>query len=212
MGSTVVALVPVRSIAGSKSRLGEVLDAEERRDLVVNLIERTITAAAQAGRIDRTILVSSDAEARAIGAALGADVHEDAGIGLNAALTTARHVAIAGGAGAIVVLPIDIAEVSAAALDATLVAILGEVAEPAAADPLVGLVTDRHERGTNLLVLAPPDVIDFAFGGDSRTAHAERARRAGARYVELSGPFGLDVDTPDDLLLAPDLGTARRAG
>ena len=49
--------------------------------------------------------------------------------------------------------------------------------------------------------LAPPDAIEPAFGGDSRAAHEACARDAGARYVELEGPLGLDLDTPDDLLL-----------
>ena len=32
-----------------------------------------------------------------------------------------------------------------------------------------------------------------------------RATTVGARYVELDGPFGLDIDTPDDLLLVEAL-------
>jgi 2-phospho-L-lactate guanylyltransferase len=67
---------------------------------------------------------------------------------------------------------------------------------------LVAIVPDRHGRGTNALLLAPPDAIDTCFGGDSRSAHATAAVAAGARLVELDGPLALDVDTADDLLLA----------
>jgi 2-phospho-L-lactate guanylyltransferase len=67
--------------------------------------------------------------------------------------------------------------------------------------PLVVLVPDRHGRGTNALLVAPPDAIEFGFGGDSRRAHAACAADAGARFVELDGPLSLDIDTPDDLLL-----------
>ena len=56
-------------------------------------------------------------------------------------------------------------------------------------------------------VLAPPDAIEFGFGGDSRAAHAACAAEAGARYVELDGPLSLDIDTPDDLLLVEALAT-----
>ena len=61
---------------------------------------------------------------------------------------------------------------------------------------------DRHGRGTNALLLSPPDVIDFCFGGDSKAAHLAAARAAGARVEVLDGPLTLDIDTPEDLLLA----------
>ena len=65
----------------------------------------------------------------------------------------------------------------------------------------VVLVTDRHATGTNALGLRPPSIIPFAFGPGSRKPHRAAADRAGATYVELDGPLGLDLDTPDDLLL-----------
>ena len=73
--------------------------------------------------------------------------------------------------------------------------------------PLVVLAPDRHGRGTNALLLAPPDAIEFGFGGDSRAAHAACAEETGARYVELDGQLSLDLDTPDDLLLVESLAT-----
>ncbi|HEY6057313.1 MAG TPA: hypothetical protein VIV06_04735, partial [Candidatus Limnocylindrales bacterium] len=67
-------------------------------------------------------------------------------------------------------------------------------------DRSVVLVPDRHGRGTNLLILQPPGVIPFAFGGDSRIAHRHLALDAGASYVEREGPLTMDVDTPADLI------------
>ena len=40
------------------------------------------------------------------------------------------------------------------------------------------------------------------FGGDSRAAHAGAAIQASALLIELAGPLRLDLDTPDDLVLA----------
>ncbi len=198
----VVAIIPVGALVGAKSRLGETLDAEERRDLVDRMLDRTVRAVLATPGIDETLVVSPDREALAAAAALGARTLLQRSQGLNRGLREARDDALAGGVGAIVVVPIDLPLVSPAAL-AELIAPLAAVAER----PLIVLATDRHARGTNALVLAPPDAIEFSFGGDSRAAHAACATDAGARYVELDGPLSIDIDTPDDLLLVEALAT-----
>jgi 2-phospho-L-lactate/phosphoenolpyruvate guanylyltransferase len=198
----VVAIIPIGALVGAKSRLGGTLDAEERRDLVDRMLDRTVRAVLVTPGIDETLVVSPDLEALAVATALGARTLLQRSQGLNRGLREARDDALAGGADAIVVVPIDLPLVSPAAL-AELIAPLGAVAER----PLVVLATDRHGRGTNALVLAPPDAIEFSFGGDSRAAHAACAAEAGARYVELDGPLSVDIDTPDDLLLVEELAT-----
>lgn len=188
------AVVPVRALEGAKSRLGEALDAEERRDLVVDLLERTVRAATSTPRIGEVLVVSDDPGALALAIAAGARGLRQHGSGLNAALAEARDDAVARGADSLLVLPGDLPRVDPPALEAVVAAADGP-------RPVVVLVTDRHRRGTNALLVAPPHTIPFAFGGDSRAAHAALARAGGARYVELDGPLSLDLDTPDDLLL-----------
>ena len=55
----------------------------------------------------------------------------------------------------------------------------------AAGSPSVVLAPDRHGRGTNALLLDPPDAIDPAFGGDSRAGHAWLAASADIPFVEV---------------------------
>lgn len=196
----VVAIVPVGTLDNAKSRLGGTLDAEERRDLVDTMIARTLSATLATPGLAETLVVSPDREALQQAALLGARTVRQLGQGLNVGLREAREDAIAGGADAVVILPIDLPLVSPSAIG-QLLAPLRAVAER----PLVVLAPDRHGRGTNGLLLAPPDVIEPSFGGDSRAAHAACATDAGARYVELEGPLGVDVDTPDDLLLVESL-------
>jgi 2-phospho-L-lactate guanylyltransferase len=199
----VIALVPVGALEGAKSRLGGALDAEERHDLVVRLLRRTLAATSAAPGIAQTIVVTPDDEVRAIAVEVGARPIRQRSQGLNRGLREARAEAIAAGADAVLVVPIDLPLVSADTLEAVL-APLAEAGSPAR--PLIVIVPDRHGRGTNALLVAPPDAIEFGFGGDSRAAHAECAADAGARLVELGGsPLALDLDTPDDLLLVQDL-------
>ena len=129
---------------------------------------------------------------------LGARPLRQRDAGLNRGIDAGRAEATAAGAAAVLILPMDLPEVSTAAIDDVLAALT----EPRR--PLVAIVADRHGRGTNALLLAPPDAIDTCFGGDSHAAHLRNAREAGAVLVELGGPLALDLDTPDDLLLAEE--------
>jgi 2-phospho-L-lactate guanylyltransferase len=70
----------------------------------------------------------------------------------------------------------------------------------------VALVSDRHGRGTNVLLVSPPDAIPFAFGPDSHAAHLAAAETLGAVVVEIGSPLALDLDLPEDLILAEELG------
>jgi 2-phospho-L-lactate guanylyltransferase len=196
MPPRLVAIIPVGALAGAKSRLGAVLDAEERLDLTLRLARATIAAAATAGRVDDVLVITPDDTIRALALELGARPHLQRDLGLNHGLAAARAEAVAAGAGAILILPIDLPQVTAAAIDA----VAATLDEPAR--PLVALVPDRHGRGTNALLIAPPDAIDLCFGGDSAIAHQAAAGAIGARLVVLDGPLALDLDTPDDLLLA----------
>jgi 2-phospho-L-lactate guanylyltransferase len=192
----VVAIIPVGTLNGAKSRLGAVLDAEERLELTILLARRTISATVAADGIAETIVVTPDDAVRELAAGLGARPLRQRDGGLNRGIDIARDEALAAGADAVVILPIDLPNVSAEAIEA----VLAPLTDPRR--PLVAIVPDRHGRGTNALLIAPPDAIDVCFGGDSRYAHVAAAGAAGARLVELDGPLALDIDTPDDLLLA----------
>lgn len=208
--SHIVALVPVRSLSGAKSRLGEPLDAEERADLVMALLRHTVEAALAATRLAGVVVVSMDADLLARARAMGAASLLQEMDGLNEGLIEARAAAGAE-ATAVMVLPADLPGVAASAIDQ-----LAEAAELALSGApekqIVALVPDRHGAGTNALLVAPPDAIPFCFGEGSRAAHAAAAAAAGATYVELDGPLTFDLDTPADLLEADALGLDHEAG
>jgi 2-phospho-L-lactate guanylyltransferase len=201
-----IAVVPVRGLEAAKSRLGEALDAEERRALVERLLARTVAAAADVPGAVAVAVVSPDPAALALAARLGAVPVAQAGGGLNEGLAAGRERALADGADALLVVPADLPGVSAAGLAPVVEAAGAAVAAGPPGRPVVALVSDRAGDGTNALLLAPPDAIPFRFGPGSRAAHAAAARAAGAAYVEVAGPLDLDLDTPDDLLAAEARG------
>jgi 2-phospho-L-lactate guanylyltransferase len=198
--TAVAAIIPVGQLEAAKSRLGGALDAEERQDLAERLVRRTVTAALAVDALADVLVVSPDREVLRFAANLGARTLRQRSDGLNAGLFEARDDVIAGGADALLVLPIDLAFVSAE----TVAPVVTAVVEPAT-EAIVVLVTDRHGTGTNVLAVRPPDVIAFCFGADSHRAHRDAALAAGAAYVELEGPLAFDIDTPADLVLVESM-------
>jgi 2-phospho-L-lactate guanylyltransferase len=185
--------VPVRAFDHAKSRLGAVLDPEGRRDLVEHRLRGTLTAALATAGVVEVLVVSPDREVLALAEAAGARAVLQQSRGLNPALHEARAVAIGD---RLLVLPADLPALTSS--DVASVIAAGD----AAGSPSVVLAPDRHGRGTNALLLDPPDAIDPAFGGDSRAGHAWLAASADIPFVEVPGLLDLDVDTPEDLLLA----------
>jgi len=203
----IAAIIPVGTLEGAKTRLADTLDAEERHDLVEDLLARTVASALAVARLDDVLVISPDPEVLTKSAETGARTLRQRTKGLNAGLAEARADVMAGGADAILVLPIDLPFVTAEAVSA----LLEPLTEPDAADAAghVVLVTDRHGTGTNALALRPPDIIDFAFGPGSRGRHRAAAEAAHAAYTEVGGPLTVDLDTPEDLVFVEAAETER---
>jgi 2-phospho-L-lactate guanylyltransferase len=198
-----MAVIPVHALEGAKSRLGATLDAEERQALVLGLLDRTVRAADAARPIAAVVVVSPDPIVLRAASAAGATPIRQSDDGLNEGLRAAARWVIADGATAILVLAGDLPGISVAAVE-DLVAVAERHLMPDR--PIVVLIPDRHGRGTNALLLGPPDAIPFAFGPGSRAAHLAAAAGVKAVVVETDGPLTLDLDLPEDLIYAQELG------
>jgi 2-phospho-L-lactate guanylyltransferase len=188
------AIVPVKPFLRSKSRLAQVLSPQERAGLSREFLGHALDVLAEVPHVAQTLVVSRDPAALALARERGAmAVMETGAPDLNGALTRATRVALAAGAGAVLVLPTDLPLLTA-----------DDVAQLIGAEPgpEVALAPDRHERGTNALYLRPPDLVPYAFGPGSFERHLALARQAGAavRVCRLPGA-ALDVDGPEDLRL-----------
>jgi len=190
------AVLPVKSFARAKQRLGESVADPLRLDLARAMVADVLLALSQTEAIERTIVVTREESVAAAARELGALVVEDAAeSGQSAAATLGILHALAEGLERVLFVPGD-----CPALDPVE---LGELLDGATGGPdgaEVVIVPDRHGTGTNGLLLTPPQAIAPSFGPDSCERHRLLAREAGLA-CRLAGPQSLllDIDTGADL-------------
>ena len=189
--SDVALFVLAREPHGAKRRLAPALDEDARADLARSMLRDVLAAAAGVALARRVVVTESDA-VRELARAFGAETLNVPLSDTNGAATAALGAATAAGDAAALVLAADLPLMRAADIEALIDAARG-------ADVVIG--PDRRMRGTNALLLRPPDRIAPAFGADSLRVHQERARAAGAT-VALVTTRGVatDIDEPEDLL------------
>ena len=103
-------MLPLRTVSGGKARLGEALDAEEREELVLGLLLRTLEVLASWPHCRLVHVVSPDPVVGSLvrGAAGAIEVHRQHGEGLNAGVGVGAAAARAAGAVSVLVLPVDL--------------------------------------------------------------------------------------------------------
>jgi len=189
---TITAVLPFRSIDSAKSRMAPLLSEEERREFSARLLERTLLALGRAASLSSVILVSPDPLARALARSGGHEALDDGGVELNAAIALGVRRAATSGASAVLILPVDLAEISAANIDALLSGWSGS--KP-------GLLASP-DGGTSALLVPLPRTFAPQFGANSAAAHQDELSRDGGVVERLSSPLAADLDTPDDLKAA----------
>jgi coenzyme F420-0:L-glutamate ligase/coenzyme F420-1:gamma-L-glutamate ligase len=189
---TLTAVLPFRSIDSAKSRMAPLLSEEERREFSARLLERTLLALSHATGVGSVILVSPDPLARALARSGGHEALDDGGVDLNAAITLGVRRAEERGASAVLILPVDLAEITSANIDALIRGWSG--AQP-------GLLASP-DGGTSALLVPLPRTFAPQFGANSATTHRTELSRDGAVVEALSSPLATDLDTPDDLKAA----------
>jgi 2-phospho-L-lactate/phosphoenolpyruvate guanylyltransferase len=177
-------VVPVRSFAGGKSRLGRFLDAAQRADLLRTMAEQVVLAAHPLP----VAVVSSAPEVSAWAASLGLAILEDPG-GLDEAARTGQQWAAS----------LEIGRVVIAHADLPLARGLGALARDGSR-PVVAVVPCHRDDGTPVLSLPTAVPFVFAYGPGSFRRHAAEAHRLGLAFRVIRDPaLAHDVDAPEDL-------------
>jgi 2-phospho-L-lactate/phosphoenolpyruvate guanylyltransferase len=200
---TLWAIVPVKPLKRGKSRLASALSEIERVELNRLLLERTLRTLIELKEVEEVLVVSRDSSVLAIARDLGArTVQEDGAPTLNTALKRATVVAQVYASRGVLVIPADLPLVTSD----DILTLLERATNP----PVIVIAPDRHQKGTNALLLSPADIIEYDFGQDSFKRHCERARKAGARLEIVDLPtLGLDLDLPEDLELVRKMETLK---
>lgn len=188
---SVFAVVPVKDLWGTKSRLAPVLNPGARAGLTVYMMGRVVGALTGAG-VEQILVVSPDRVVLSQARERGARPLLQQSRGLNPALEEGRRRAMEEGASSLLVLPADLPLIEADDVR--------ELLEEAGDGPSVVISPDGARSGTNALFLKPPDALPFAFGPGSFEAHLSSARERGLEVrVRENSHLAFDLDTVDDL-------------
>ncbi|MGH2858326.1 MAG: 2-phospho-L-lactate guanylyltransferase, partial [Solirubrobacteraceae bacterium] len=184
-----LAILPIKTLTVAKQRLADQLDAGSRRALVEAMFSDVLVALRRAKRVDQVLVVTADHGAQRIAEGYGAVVCDDDDRGHNSAAARGIERALEIGAARALLICGDCPLLDPVELDN----LIGLPAE----HPSALIVPDRHDTGTNALLLTPPSALAPSFGPGSHARHADDAVAAGVAARTVRVPtLALDVDTP----------------
>ena len=200
------AVVPVKRLAAAKQRLAAAL-GEAREEFAYLLACRTFDVLQGADMIAGIIVVTPDPRIAAAARARGAVVVDDEDAALNQACVLGLGSAASRGASLAVLLPSDLATLTAESLERLLRAYLRL---PGVERGAIGLVRCKEGTGTNLVLVTPKASFEPSFGPGSFSRHS---RGSGSSMHELREPtVSFDIDTHEDLEALRVIFEARREG
>jgi 2-phospho-L-lactate/phosphoenolpyruvate guanylyltransferase len=192
---TLWAIVPVKPLRRGKSRLAGLLSEDERTELNRKLLQHTLKTLCDIRELEEVLVISRDPQALTLARNYGArTVREDGQPELNTALKRATVIAQVYATRGVLVLPADLPLIT----PEDVLTLIEHADDP----PVVVIAPDRHNTGTNALLMSPSGLIEYDFGPNSFQRHCQRVDEMGARLEIVKLPnLGLDLDIPEDLEL-----------
>jgi len=190
---TLWAIVPVKPLRRGKSRLAGALSEDERTDLNRKLLQHTLQTLCDLKELEEVLVVSRDPQALTVARNYGArTVRENGQPELNTALKRATVIAQVYATRGVLILPADLPLITREDVQT----LIDHAADP----PVVVIAPDRHNTGTNALLISPSGLIEYDFGINSFQRHCQRVEATGARLEIVNLPnLSLDLDIPEDL-------------
>lgn len=185
-----LAILPVKNLSQSKSRLSCEMNRQQRESLTFNLLRRTLGILKSSKYIDDILVVSRDARIRSMAETENVLFLQEQGTDLNQALEQATRWSIAQHFSSILILPLDIPFLTKEDID-SITKMGNEKRE------IVIIAPDQEMKGTNALLVKPPGILQYQFGWESFRCHWQQTRdRHIANRIYYSAKIGFDVDFP----------------
>jgi len=199
------AIVPVKPLNRSKSRLASVLDSKQREALSRQMLEKTLNTLRQVEGIGGILVISRDNAVLSLARRLEVQTVQESGAPeLNDALTRATQIVTAWEASGVLIVASDIPFMVAKDIEG-MVALADQ-------PQIVVIASDRHGEGTNALLAQPPGIIPYCYGENSFRKHVAEARKRDIPVRVFGSPtVALDVDVPADLKLYREMLTQHEA-
>jgi 2-phospho-L-lactate guanylyltransferase len=186
------AVIPVKGLTESKTRLSTYLQGDKRRILVEALLDDVLSSIIRSRVYGTIMVVSPDENVSSIIRPKEVSFLKQTGVGLNRAVEQANRLAALRHARSLTTVLADIPLVEPG--DFKEIAGLGSPGRKVAMAPSM-------KGGTNVMLTSPPGVISPGYGRWSYSKHLRRAQVSGISAYSLSNPrLSFDIDTMSDLV------------
>jgi 2-phospho-L-lactate guanylyltransferase len=192
MNRDIWAVIPSKGFQTAKQRLSGAYSPRFRSNLARLMLEDVLDAVERAEGLAGIVIVTNDPETIDLVRRRGLDTFADSMIGQTNAVREAANALTRFGRSGMLSLPGDIPGVTPDEIS-TLVA-----SHPAGS--ALTIVPSHDRRGSNAVILTPPEAMPLTYGNDSFLPHLEMARRLGLPTAVRSAPgIELDIDSPEDV-------------
>jgi 2-phospho-L-lactate guanylyltransferase len=183
------AVVPVKSLLKSKTRLSNFFTFQERSLFTLAMLQDVLNAL-KSSKVDKTVVVSTDLTVERFVKNFGITFLRETQKGLNQALNQATKWCVRNAAEWVLVLPGDVPLITSKDIN--------QLVKLALNNSVV--ISPSRNGGTNALLQTPPGVISPCFGSDSFKKHISKALAKHVRTkIYVSSNVMLDIDSEKDL-------------
>ncbi|HSL14301.1 MAG TPA: 2-phospho-L-lactate guanylyltransferase [Nitrososphaeraceae archaeon] len=190
----IAAVIPMKSLHSAKSRLSNILTAQQRKNLAMYLLDATIKEIKKSCIISEIIIVSNDKAVKNYSCLNNLKFIKDSEEGVNKAVILADNYCIDNGINANIVIPHDLPFISAKEID--------EICTRSNKyHKCIIICPSKRFDGTNILFRKPPDVIKTHYDDNSYMNHLKEAYKFKIPIESLDiVKLRFDLDTKEDLL------------